>query len=439
MWTTLPPDSDKPCRSVEATALAHALPNQHSAAPQGSPSSGKHGHYHGHGIYHGHGTFECGPSMPPLAHQRSVSQACRTVADELGASGWNVEAASDTASDLVASKGAKRYAIEIKIVGEGRPDRVIAALSQAILQAQRHAADRRMLPMAVVLVDNASAALVSKIETFHREYAPGVAIGLVSEQGGSRFIGDGFEPLNTLALRRASGRRDTRPRKTSDLFTDLNQWMIKVLLAPELPEGLLSAPRGTYHSNSELAQAADVSMMSASRFVQRMREDGLLEDDENGFRLVRRAELFRLWKSAALRSSPELRMSFVIPGSGLRPLQKTATRLGACIGLFSAADSLDLGHVSGVPSLLYVRRIAPPSKGGWPGLVTVKSGEQPQLILKQALAPESVFRGAVRVDGALVSDVLQIWLDASAHPSRGREQADSLKRTVLSNVLGDAE
>jgi hypothetical protein len=41
--------------------------------------------------------------------------------------------------------------------------------------------------------------------------------------------------------------------ESGQLFSDLNQRMLKVLLAPELPEGLLSAPRGQYRNASQLA------------------------------------------------------------------------------------------------------------------------------------------------------------------------------------------
>jgi hypothetical protein len=34
-------------------------------------------------------------------------------------------------------------------------------------------------------------------------------------------------------------------------------------------------------------------------------------------------------------------------------------------------------------------------------------------------------------DSLPVSDVLQVWLDTSAHPARGQEQADEIRRRVL--------
>ena len=375
--------------------------------------------------------------MPPSASNLNNAAAQENLADLFRAHGWKVElrpALGPSRPDLVARKGPLQYVIELKSVPEGRPDRVLALLSQAILQANRHAERGRMSPLAVVRVGRASASLLRKVEQFQLNYAPDVAIGLVSDAG-SRFIGPGLEALNIEASRGSAPDKFARPRRASDLFSDLNQWMLKVLLAPELPEKLLNAPRQEYRSVSRLAEAARVSAMSASRFVRRLQEDGFLEDSGHSLRLVRRGELFRRWQSSAMRSSPELPMSYLIPDAGPRQLRKVVSRFDGCIGLFAAADLLRLGHVSGVAPYVYVRRLSAPA--GWPGLVPARPGEPAQVMLKRSNAPESLFRGAVRVDEVLVSDVLQIWLDASAHPARGAEQADHLKRKVLHGVLAD--
>ena len=44
---------------------------------------------------------------------------------------------------------------------------------------------------------------------------------------------------------------------------------------------------------------------------------------------------------------------------------------------------------------------------------------------------ESVFRGAVQRDGVPVSDILQVWLDVSSHPARGKAQAAEIRKKVL--------
>jgi hypothetical protein len=369
-----------------------------------------------------------------------------TAVDRLGdlfrRHGWDVDlepAGQTFRPDLVASKGPLRYAVEVKSVTEGRPDRAIALLSQAILQARRHAKHGAMRPLAVIQAGHTSASLYRKLEQFQRDYSQGVAVGLMSEAGAMQFIGDpDLVSLNIEIPHGPSRKKGGQPRHASDLFSDLNQWMLKVLLAPELPEKLLNAPRGNYRTVSEMAAVAQVSVMSASRLVRRLHEEGFLDESQASFQLVRRRELFHRWQSSAMRSSPELRMSYVIPGAASRQLNKVAEGLNACIGMFAAADLLHLGHVSGVVPYLYVRRLRPTPKG-WPGLVLAKPGEPAQVILKQASAPHSLFRGAVRVNDVLVSDALQIWLDASAHPSRGAEQADFLKHKVLAGIMGESE
>ena len=73
----------------------------------------------------------------------------------------------------------------------------------------------------------------------------------------------------------------------SDLFSDLNQWMLKILLGQNLPESLLSVPRGEYRSGRQLAEAVGVSPMSASRFLRQLSSEGFLDESKESLRLVR--------------------------------------------------------------------------------------------------------------------------------------------------------
>ena len=113
----------------------------------------------------------------------------------------------------------------------------------------------------------------------------------------------------------------------------------------------------------------------------------------------------------------------------------------ACLALFAAADALKIGFVSGVPTYVYVQRIRPSILAGWKILRPSTPGEPPDVILRQAPAAQSVFRGAVRPGGIAACDVLQVWVDLASHPSRGREQADLIRKRVLQRVIegGDPE
>lgn len=375
-----------------------------------------------------------------VEHPNRTAIAEERLAGLFRSAGWQVNQRvrhGDHEADMVVRQGPLSYVIELKSLAEGRSDRVLPLLSQAILVARSYARELNMNPLAVVHVGAASESLLQSVQTFHKSYAPDMAVGLVTENGDAHFIGSGLEGLNRREERPSFAASPSQLERASDLYSDLNQLMLKLLLARELPEHMLSAPRRDYQTASELAKEAKASPMSASRFVRRLQEEGFLEHSGRAFRLVRRAELFFGWKSAALRSSPEMRMVYLAPGPRMRRLLEAADKMEGCVGLFEAAELLKVGHVSGVPPYLYLRRLVRPM--GWPGLVPARDGEAAQVILKQPNFPVSLFRVAVPIaGGAMVTDVLQIWLDVSAHPSRGQEQADHLQQTVLRGVLGDA-
>jgi hypothetical protein len=211
--------------------------------------------------------------------------------------------------------------------------------------------------------------------------------------------------------------------------------MLKVLLAPEVPEELLSAPRGQYRNASQLAAAAKVSVMSAFRFVQQLQDEGYLSESGQYLSLVRREDLFRRWQASAERSVKEAPMRYLLKGDPRAQLRKMLSSGRACLALFAAAEALKLGFVEGVPPYVYVERVQPSSLSAWKNLRPCEPGEPPELILRQALAPQSVFRGLVRPDGMAASDVLQVWVDVASHPSRGREQADLIRKRVLERVI----
>lgn len=381
---------------------------------------------------------------PSLESARSAEAALAALFQE---NGWAVEreppGAASLRPDLVIRKGKYAYAVEAKAASEGRSDRVIPLLSQAILQAQAYArVMKNVQPLAVVLVRDVSEPLMERVQRFSERYASGIAMGVVSRGGARLFVGDGLGGLNAippLDNARSSSRRQSSYAPSSNLFSDLNQWMLKVLLAPEIPESMLAAPRVKLHGASELAAAAQVSNMSASRLIQLLRQERFLDEPAPELRLVRRAELFRRWRAAAHRFRRELPMRFLVPGAIKERLRSLLWNHNACLGLFAAAEAHKLGHVHGVLPYVYVESFPGIAGEPWQELVPPSPGESAHLILKVSSAPQSVFRGAVLVDGVRVSDILQVWLDVSEHPSRGDEQAALIQEKVLGQILGEAD
>jgi len=364
-------------------------------------------------------------------------QAEELVARIFAKAGWRVRRGPHQQEgprpDLIVRHGRSSYAIEVKVAPEGRSDRLVPLWSQAYLQAVR-AAGGRHAPLVVVAAPQIARRVAENVLQFAAEYAADAAAGVIDFEGLRLFRGARLDDLNSGHARVPS--RLPSPRKPADLFSDLNQWMLKALLAPEIPEALLAAPRGRFRNASELARAAGVSVMSAFRFVRLLQEDGYLDASASPLALVRREDLFHRWQSwSASRPVHEAPMRFLLRGDPAKELDRVLLGGRACLGLFAAADALGVGFVHGVPPHVYVERLRPRSLPRWKNVVPADPSEPPDLILREAPVAQSVFRGMVKANGKPVSDILQVWLDVRGHPSRGREQADLIHRRLLGKII----
>ena len=175
--------------------------------------------------------------------------------------------------------------------------------------------------------------------------------------------------------------------------------------------------------------------MSAFRFVQNFQRDGYIEESSGWLNLVRREDLFRRWQASSDRPIKEIRARYALGGEPKAALRRFVQSSRASLALFAAAEQLHLGFVKGVPPYVYVQRLNAKSIASWKNLIPVARGESYNIVVRQASAPQSVFRGLVRVDDIPVSDVLQVWLDVSHHPSRGQEQAALIQHRVLAKLV----
>jgi len=381
----------------------------------------------------------------------------RLLAGAFRQAGWKMtirQLVHDRIVDLAVANRKYRYAVEFKAASEGRGDRLIPLLAQAILEVRAKARllDEAVKPLAVLGAPRISVSVVEEAKSFAGLYAPDIAIGLIDLEGFRFFKGPGLESLN--APRAFLSRRLVPIQGApAHLFSDLNQWMLKVLLAPRIPGKLLTAPRGEYKNASQLAESAGVSVMSAFRFVRRLEEEGFLDDSGGVLKLVRVPELMRRWQAAGLRPVRELPMSFVIRGDDdrfYRSLHSYASksrraaqgrsqslarpRPRACLGLFAAADTLGAGFVHGIAPHLYLER--PDDEViRQLGLQNSDNSKPVDIYVRIPGERESVFRPAVEREGLPVCDILQVWLDVSSHPARGSAQAEEIRRRLLSPLF----
>jgi hypothetical protein len=389
-------------------------------------------------------------SNPNSQGARSERDYLDLLAGLLRQHGWRVKKGpkfADKEVDLVVARDNHRYIIELKAASEGRPDRLVPLLSQAILQVRAYAQafPESAVPLAVVAAPVISSSAANSLVSFLSHFAPDVAIGILDREGFRHFVGPGLEKLNAAPPRRAH-RQKLPPPESAYLFSDLSQWMLKVLLAPLLSEDLLRAPRREYRNASELAAAAEVSVMSAFRFVRQLRQEGFLDERDGPLRLVRRKELLHRWQAAHLRRSPELPLRWIIPVKSQRQLPaalhsyriqpnvKNEPAPRACLGLFAAAESLGFGFVHGVPPYFYLESLDREVLSRM-GLSPEGAEQRPDVYVRIPAFRESVFRAAVVRDGVPVADILQVWLDVSSHPTRGEAQAEEIRHRVLAPIF----
>jgi hypothetical protein len=405
--------------------------------------------------------------MPGPVHKRFRQRGVEfehLLADLFRRAGWHVlrqprPRSADLQADLVVNAGGRKYLIEFKSAAEGRRDRLIPLLSQAILQAQAAARQfpESVIPVAVVAAACIPDSVAERVMEFAVRHAPDIGLGLIDSEGFRAFVGHGLEALN--AERRRSPRVQFSPRRQASvhLFSNLNQWMLKILLSANIPESLLSAPRGKFRNASQLAQAAGVSIMSAFRVVRELSKEGFLDEREGWLRLVRVEDLMQRWLAASQGNPREIPLRWIIRGNQdqlLLAVQSYVSRLDEkgerprggrkgrflraspriCLGLFAAAEALGFGFVRGVAPFLYLERLDAEVLRQL-GL-RVDDAERPaDVFVRIPRNDQAIFRASVKRNGLPVSDILQVWLDVSNHPSRGKEQADQIWRRVLAPAL----
>lgn len=371
--------------------------------------------------------------------------------------GWRVvrEPQGELRAGLLIERKRRRYVVEVKVGAEARRDRLLPLLSQAILQAQAVArkSGHGARPLAIVASQHVPPSLADSLISFAKGVAPDVAVGVIDRNGGRRFSVAEFQDLDAApAVNRPPKPHAAVPAPR--LFSDLNQWMLKLLLAPRVPEKLLAAPRAQYRNASQLAKAAGVSVMSAFRLVSLLRSELFLAEPAEPLQLVRVDELLRRWAAANHGPWREVPMRW-IAGEGSQSLEeavrKHVMRQEAhfarprargrllprlCLGLFSAVRALDLAIVHGAPEHLYIEEI---SEDALQVLGLRSARDRVDVYLRVPRAPESVFRAAVRDEALVIADVLQIWLDLLEHPARGTAQAEEIKRRVLADLFASGE
>jgi hypothetical protein len=368
----------------------------------------------------------------------------RRLRELLEGSGWKLRASGEAGPDFIAASKGQRYAVELKLAKESRRPLLEGALASAILRARAAGRVADAKPLAVIAAPAISDSVLNDLGDFVARFGEGAAWGAMDDSGLVVLNGPGLE-----AVRRERS-HSSKPRvvKRADIFSDLGQWMLKVLLSHRLPPALrVFAPKDDKRIDAPvtnaraLAKIAAVSVPSAARLVAALRADGFVADGRPVLELVRIEELLDRWRAVYKKRVSEVRARWLFaPKDSAKHLDnvlaKRVQRPGerACLGLFAACDRLGFRFVRGVAPHVVQESISTESLRRL-GLRLAEPGEPADVIAREPRYAESVFRGASNHDGVRVADVLQCWLDVADHPARGEEMAAHLFERVLGPAL----
>jgi hypothetical protein len=200
--------------------------------------------------------------------------------------------------ELSGPRGA-RVVLEVKSARDGRREAVEGALARAILQLQRVRLAVKSTAMVALALPRIGPRTVDRVRGFMAEHAPDAAWAVVGGDG-SYAVELAAHGVSEVALR-SSLDRGLRPTAigTSALFTDLNCWLLKVLLLREVSSALWSGPRGPIRTPIELMTTGSVSRITAYRFVKTFTDADYLRATPTGLQVVRRDKLLGAWRGAA--------------------------------------------------------------------------------------------------------------------------------------------
>jgi hypothetical protein len=356
--------------------------------------------------------------------------------------------------DFLVVRGRRRFALEVK-AARTLADWSFHWVARPILVLQAVHRLRRWEPLLAIYVDHLEVHGVQRFKAQARVYAPSLWWILADAKGnvvshlpdGDDEQVRGGQASGEMLSRNRLGNISESTRSPAAgciaprlSFGDLDQWLIKVLLFAPSPAPGWGGPRGSIRSLLQLAKAAQVSAPLVYRWATAMQKSGYLEKQWGKPPALRNLDaLLAEWRGRYRLKDNELIACRPIFGQrvddqyieeflGLLRKSKGHHRGYALSGhqacrfhrlRHSDARSIHL-YVSDDPSpFLQALQLAPHGEPSGP------------VVLVRPKHWRSVFRGAAPIDGIMVCDLLQVYLDLYTLPDRGREQADFLSEQVL--------
>jgi hypothetical protein len=342
------------------------------------------------------------------------------------AGGVRWRAARGRGADILgADEHGARFVTQVKrLQGSNRADKLKGAAAMAVLALQRAHPDAH--PLVVLIVDRLGASAVDQLGEYLHEVAPDIGWGVFDTHGGARLS----IPRLDLAVNVEPDIASPAPTKsTPPLFSDLNTWMLKLLLMRRAPTWAWTATRQECRNARALHLAADVSGATAHRFVKAMGDADFLRRDRRGLQLVRVETLLRMWRSVHQSQPPALIEVRPLFEFNAHALGTTLAGGRVAIGGQSAAEHFTLAHATHGRRTIWVEADLDAALEAL-DVVPVEPGRGELWIGRPRLV-ESCFRARVIEGGMAFVDPCELMLESSIDPTRGFEQAEYIAKRIL--------
>jgi hypothetical protein len=368
-----------------------------------------------------------------MREEEAIHEAAEIVRDVLPNATIKREFREDSSAshnDLSVNFDDHVLVVEVKASQSTRIFDLEGRLALASLQAIRSAARINAVPVVMIALPKLGPKAAHFTEHFMDQNTPGMGWCLFDS------LGAYILKIPALAInksRRPQRSSKQRPFPTrGSLFSDLNRWMLKILLLRDVPDQLWGGPKQPIMHARELRIVARVSLETAYSFVRTFESAGYIKETSNGILVIRRAELVRTWLAHELSFRSESIPVRWILGNG-QDLAKVLLRAGGpeqfAITGFEACRMLGVLHAPIPRKEVCVHGDISAAIQNWK-LHQCDTHDADFFILKMA-NPKSILNGRVIREGLPVVDILETALSVFGQSPRGEEQADFILRTVL--------
>jgi hypothetical protein len=352
-------------------------------------------------------------------------------------SGFTLESAGHRHGDggidgiLRHGKSGQCVAVEVKRLGQGRAGDIQANLALASLQLSAAARAINAQPLLVLLMPLWSERAIGNAREFVAEYLSEFGWAILTDDGGF-LISLPKLKIDYVSPPSVHSMRAPKSRQSTDLFTDANRWMLKILLLRNAPADFWGGPRELIGGVPLLSRIAGVTPESAYRFVKTLNANGFARVGRGSFQLVRCAALVEKWL-AQDAARPLLWQPVRWRRGRPQDVEEVfASPIDApryAVTGFEACKSLGLLHASTPGTQIQVECSLDQAMRDWQ--LELASRADAHFSIAKARFPLSVFGGSVLCGTRTVVDALQAALDVRSSPGRGVEQSDYIVREVL--------